>query len=325
MSHLSRPEYLRFTWFFAIATRRSSLGHCIYWGFVWLLSSKPKFLCARTDPNVTYTYVHLYVQAYYVVPLYVTQFGLICCACMCVCVRMNAVYAHSHSCKEIHVCEYVRWSFCFLRRTRRMITVIAARWCMYVRSVCINACMIVCICMNTAYTHTASPSRRCIPLYMCECMNKGYTLPGDACISACTCAWMSIYWRETMHACAYVWCSLLRGITCLASIRRVLTVMLQGNAFMCVFVCMNQAYAQGHLCEARHSYAYVCAWIRCHKLSNLEMDTVMPLVHDGLIYVSWLCTPSPKTVEALYQVLGCMCWQLLCYSHQPKYFAVLQR
>ena len=124
----------------------------------------------------------------------------------CMYVRMRVpqlAYARFHSCEWMHACEYVRAStrnlllvFCFLRlstRTRRMITVIAARWCMYVRT-CVHQCMFVC----KVHAYTATPGR--LFMYVCVSAWTRRMLYQVVLVRAHVCVHESgICWDEATH------------------------------------------------------------------------------------------------------------------------------
>ena len=112
-------------------------------------------VCVRTVLNVTYTCVHTYVQTQGVVPLYVTEVGLLCYACMCL--------------------------FVFVAWTLRVCTVNPARWCMYVVYVCLNKAYVCRICMLEQGVCSQSFLRVNACVRMCAYVSK--ELAGIFCFS----------------------------------------------------------------------------------------------------------------------------------------------
>jgi hypothetical protein len=135
-------------------------------------------------------------------------------ACVCVCTYFNKCM---HNFVLVSPCMHVEcvraWTsnvlavFCFLRfctRTRRMITVIAARWCMFVR-MCVHRCMYH--MYEHSYVNTAIPSRQCIYLgvwvheqgehsarwcmYECMCVGRNKECADTKwCMYARVCVWV---------------------------------------------------------------------------------------------------------------------------------------
>jgi hypothetical protein len=92
--------------------------------------------------------------------------------CACLYVLMPEAHAHGDCCEAMHACVGV----CVLACTRRMATVIAARRCMHVLECVLGLVQGLC-----QHCHSWK-------VCMCQCMNKAYALPGDACMSVCVCA-----------------------------------------------------------------------------------------------------------------------------------------
>jgi hypothetical protein len=141
---LTSPEHLGCALFFAVATMRPVLEHCIFEDFACL----PR-LCVGGHINTECAHSHT-------------------CEAMHVCVCLNKVYAHFHSCESMHVCEQcmheqrIAHTIRLCARIRCMLTVIAARRCMYVRT-CGHQCMYVCM-----HVHEQGV---CLHCHSCEVMH----------------------------------------------------------------------------------------------------------------------------------------------------------
>jgi hypothetical protein len=78
-----------------------------------------------------------------------------CCqamhACACLCVLVHKAHAHCDCCQAMHVCVGI----CVLVCTRRMVTVIAARQCMFVSNNWPE-------CLISMLAHVCAQARPCL-------------------------------------------------------------------------------------------------------------------------------------------------------------------